>query len=70
VQGQTFNEVGVYLPDPVFSHGKLYVALSRGLLFCFFFILEEKRKFGTLNSRLLTGLHHPSGNLLAHSIQP
>ena len=28
-QGQTIPHVGIYLPNPVFSHGQLYVALSR-----------------------------------------
>jgi len=28
-QGQSFKRVGIYLPKPVFSHGQLYVALSR-----------------------------------------
>ncbi|XP_011678644.2 ATP-dependent DNA helicase PIF1-like [Strongylocentrotus purpuratus] len=28
-QGQTFSRVGIYLPYPVFTHGQLYVALSR-----------------------------------------
>lgn len=28
-QGQTIQHVGIYLPQPVFSHGQLYVALSR-----------------------------------------
>jgi ATP-dependent exoDNAse (exonuclease V) alpha subunit len=27
-QGQTIPIVGIYLPEPVFSHGQLYVALS------------------------------------------
>jgi ATP-dependent DNA helicase PIF1 len=28
-QGQTFDVVGIYLPEPVFSHGQLCVAFSR-----------------------------------------
>lgn len=28
-QGQTFNHVGIDMQTPVFSHGQLYVALSR-----------------------------------------
>jgi ATP-dependent DNA helicase PIF1 len=30
-QGQTISNVGIYLPEPVFSHGQLYVGLLRGV---------------------------------------
>ena len=32
-QGQTFGTVGIFLPQPVFSHGQLYVAFSRARSF-------------------------------------
>jgi len=28
-QGQTLNNVGVYLPSPIYSHGQLYVVISQ-----------------------------------------
>ncbi|XP_064638315.1 ATP-dependent DNA helicase PIF1-like [Lineus longissimus] len=28
-QGQTFQKIGLFLPQPVFLHGQLYIALSR-----------------------------------------
>ena len=31
-QGQSLTNVGIYLPNPEFSHGQLYVALPRAKL--------------------------------------
>ncbi|CAN6679398.1 unnamed protein product [Malus baccata var. baccata] len=41
-QGQTIPNVGIYLPDHVFSHGQLYVALSRGVLMSTTKVLVKK----------------------------
>jgi ATP-dependent DNA helicase PIF1 len=41
-QGQTLDRIGIYLPGPVFSHGQLYVAMSRaGAADRVKFLLEE-----------------------------
>jgi ATP-dependent DNA helicase PIF1 len=47
-QGQTIPNVGVYLPKPVFSHGQLYVALSRAT--------------ATKNIKVLTGAGDEKGD--------
>jgi ATP-dependent exoDNAse (exonuclease V) alpha subunit len=56
VQGQTIPNVGVYLPELVFSHGQLYVALSRATARSNIKILaippsdkKDKRKKKTVN---------------------
>ena len=41
-QGQTLDYVGLYLPEPVFTHGQLYVALSRARCFENITILTSK----------------------------
>ena len=44
-QGQTFKAVGVDLTNESFTHGMLYVALSRvGSPECLTMIVREKRK--------------------------
>jgi ATP-dependent DNA helicase PIF1 len=42
--GQTIPNVGIYLPEPVFSHGQLYVGLSRGVSRSATRILAKQKK--------------------------
>ena len=42
-QGQIFDKVGLYLPQPVFSHGQLYVAFSRARSFSDLYVEIRKR---------------------------
>ncbi|XP_024168009.1 ATP-dependent DNA helicase PIF1-like [Rosa chinensis] len=44
-QGQTIPNVGIYLPDHVFNHGQLYVALSRGVSEATTKVLVKKGSF-------------------------
>ena len=54
-QGQTFDRVGIYLPAPVFSHGQLYVAFSRGKSFDDIFVsISETKTQGKRNKKYVT----------------
>lgn len=55
-QGQTFDHVGVYLPEPVHSHGQLYSALSRGKVQrqIKVFVRDDGRDQGKLNDETFT----------------
>ena len=43
-QGQTISNIEIYLPKPMFSHGQLYVALSRGVSRQIIRILAKPKK--------------------------
>ena len=54
-QGQTFDKVGLYLPNAVFSHGQLYVAFSRARHFSSITIqVNPTTKQGVHNNNTVT----------------
>ncbi|KAJ7527502.1 hypothetical protein O6H91_16G058300 [Diphasiastrum complanatum] len=53
-QGQTMEVVGLYLPRPVFSHGQLYVALSRVRKASCIRVLVEEKDIEDCNERRLS----------------
>jgi len=49
-QGQTLNRVGIYLFQPVFAHGQLYVALSRATSYqCVKVLIGDGNSYQTKN---------------------
>jgi hypothetical protein len=63
-QGQTLKRVGIYLNEPVFGHGQLYVALSRSgdPLTTKLFIKDIERKQGTMTND--NGTHVYTNNVV------
>jgi hypothetical protein len=54
-QGQTFNKLGIFLPEPVFSHGQLYVAFSRAKSFKNVYVqLGQTHNQGIFGNRHIT----------------
>jgi hypothetical protein len=53
-QGATLKYVGIYLPEPVFSHGQLYVAMSRVSAFENMFIATNQEIEGATRNVVYT----------------
>ena len=60
-QGQTFNNVGLLLRQPVFSHGQLYVAASRVRNFDSFCILVDTHLVGSNRQGVLRITRNDNG---------
>lgn len=55
-QGQENDRVGIYLPQPVFAHGQLYTAFSRGKRACAVKVLIVDNDEGTTDNIVYTEL--------------
>lgn len=54
-QGQTFDRIALYLPQPVFAHGQLYVAFSRVRRFDAVKVLIENKVRSLRHGKIITG---------------
>lgn len=54
-QGQTFDRIALYLPQPVFAHGQLYVAFSRVRRFDAVKVLITNKKGSRRHGQIITG---------------
>lgn len=55
-QGQTFDRIALYLPQPVFAHGQLYVAFSRVRKFdAVKVLIENKSRRSKRHGKIITG---------------
>ena len=55
-QGQTFDRIAIYLPQPVFAHGQLYVAFSRVRNFAAVKVLiENKNRRSNKHGQIICG---------------
>jgi len=58
-QGQTLSMVGIYLPEPVFVHGQLYVAFSRVTSYQHIKVLIENSENSETKNIVYHEIFHP-----------